>query len=131
LFIDENKLIFDKENCEDCYQEALAWDAEKHHEEVLKQYGRKYNTPEDMTYNYSKSQKGWVAHPNEKMCKNPREEKLRQWRQCDKWRRAPEPIHERKPWQKKFRNKMKQNIDKEEYYKPVNHEYKTYGWLYW
>lgn len=131
MFINENTLMFDKENCENCYQEMLAWDAEIHEEQVKKLYGKNYKSVDEMIYTYSKSQEAWIAHPNQKLCKNPRKDKHRQWRRCDRYRRAKEHYDERRPWQKKFRNKMKRQIDREEYYRPVNHDYLTYGYLSW
>lgn len=48
------------------------------------------------------------------------------------WRCAcTEAPYNRKKWQRKFKMKMRQGIEKEEYYNPVPHDYKTYGWLTW
>lgn len=124
--------IFDREKCINCYHEAIAWDEENHWEKIIKIYGEKYNHIEFMDIRFSKTKKGWVAHPNETLTKNPRKEKTKEYRRCDKWRGNnfrydKEPTKVRKILNKKFRRNMKQHLNEE--LDVLNKDYKTYGWF--
>lgn len=48
-----------------------------------------------------------------------------------KWGGYGETKYARNKIQSKFQMKMKQNLYAEEYYSPVPHDYKTYGWETW
>lgn len=85
MYLENGKLLFDKEKCENCYQEALAWDEETHYEKVMYQYKKKYNHIEFMEFRYSKHSKRWVAHPDKRMMKDPKKERLYKKRKRDNW----------------------------------------------
>lgn len=133
MFLENGKLIFDRENCENCVQEAIAWDEEDHYEKVLEIYGSKYNHIESMDVRYSKSHKGWVSHPNQRLCKDPMKERLYKRRKHSGtyYNFKKESYSETKIAKKSFRRKMKRTIHNEEFYSLRPRDYHTYGWNTW
>lgn len=135
MYLENGKFLFDKENCESCYQEVLAWDWEQHQEEILKLYNKKYNHTEFMDFSYSKHSKGWVAHPNKRLCKDPAKDRLYKRRKGDKFTTGhfahKENYNETRQEKRRFRGRMKQNLLNEEYYNLRPRDYHTYGWNTW
>ena len=128
--------FFDKENCEGCLNEVLHWDEDQHFKEVRKIYGkRNYKDVENQKYTYSKLQDSWVAHPNDSLCKDPRKESLKNWRNrtrsCRTVRVGNENKVAKKETQKRFRARMRNKMAHQDYHLPTPHEYKTYGWETW
>lgn len=68
-----------------------------------------------------------------RLMKNPRKEKLRNFRKCEKFGQHfdKEMTKVRRKWQQKFKRKMKERLYNEAYYRPINKDYKTYGWITW
>ncbi|MCD9021998.1 hypothetical protein [Cohnella silvisoli] len=66
-------------------------------------------------------------------CFDPRLKKLKEYRhhRRTKYIYGNESKFIRNMTQRKFRRAMKREILREEYYRPVPHDYKTYGWLTW
>lgn len=71
--------------------------------------------------------------PSERLMKNPRKEKLRNFRKCEKFGQHfdKEMTKIRRHFQQKFKRKMKERLYNEAYYRPINKDYKTYGWITW
>lgn len=130
LYLENGKLIFNPEICEDCYYEALSWDIETHETKLLEQYGVKYNN-----INYMTPGNKFIFHPNKRLCKDPAKERLYKRRKGDKFTTghffSKESYSEKKITKKRFRRKMKQNLLKEEFYNYRPRDYRTYGWETW
>lgn len=69
----------------------------------------------------------------EKNYRNPRKKVLEDYRhhRSTKWFYHHECQEVRKLTKRKFRRKLKREINNEVYYKVVPHDYKTYGWITW
>lgn len=132
MYFENDKLIFNKDLCDNCYQEALAWDDENYHQKILEIYGiNHYKNPDNWTYNI----KNFTKHPNNRLLKDPKKQKNKEFRRCDKWRGnnfnwSKEPTVVRKNLNKSFRKKVKQKLSLLEV-KIRSRDYKTYGWHTW